>query len=834
MALTKEEQALESSNTKSAFELAKQRYEAGDTNATWVDPINGLLRYADYVSKTAPRGTGDMYQRVQERYTAPQMSVQGGQTQSPQTPKTADQIAFESLYPGKTYTPPAGAAPNVPAVPAPTTSADKSATRTATNTVKGYDTNNNWAEVWVPAGKYVPGVSAYPNKTTPSSMEKATSSPDLSKTMGETQTTSEADSMFAGAATSMAELIKSITPAQTDTEKRQQQILDKMISSAEGTKDLLAEQLTTEQSAGLPGMRAQFADINAQILTKLAEGKALDASYEKANLEVEGKSITLSRKQGQEALNYKMYLAQKNALAADVGILQAQALGLQGKITDAQNTVNRAIDLKFKIQEADNAVYQAQLNAIIPLLNKEEKTQALAQQIILDQKKQALADKKDSEKEIYGLMLKAVDLGIRDASILSQIGNSKSLSEATVILGKNAPPADSKAPQIETWGGRVHQWNPVTAKWEDIGSEKSIGGDNSQTVIDWANQVANGTRKFSDVPEELKSSVNSAISKLPPKQEDVKQTQSKIDELNSIINHPGLNSSVGPNAASRTAFTDAFGNKSDFIAKVQRLLSEKTLQSLIDAKANGATFGALSEGELKLLQQAASNIGTWAVKDDEGNIIGYNVSEKAFKEEINRIKGDYENLLKETAGQQTNTFNITQKIDDYYLKNPDKRAFIDTLDAEKNPATGQEYTEEEKAKILGISFNQVDGDTNIAVKVASVTPTGSTGGQCGIYSRKLVDFPSGMGNSLQEKKAFVSKVGIPANEWRKNVKVGDVIFTTESPTYGHVAVVNAILPDGRVQLSESNYNLDEKVNNTRTLYINSPVIYGAVRGTLKV
>lgn len=371
------------------------------------------------------------------------------------------------------------------------------------------------------------------------------------------------------------------------------------------------------------------------------------------------------------------------------------------------------------------------------------------------------------------------------------------------FLGTAPEPPDTDAPSLETWGGEVHQWNPVTGSWETVGSENEYG-DNTPAVLDWANQVASGARKFSDVPEDLKNAVNSAIAKLPPKQADIAATQSKVDELNNLLNHKGLNSSVGTTWLGRIGIADKLtGEKQDFIAKVQRLLSESTLQSLIDAKADGATFGALSEGELKILQSAASNIGTWAVKDKNGNIVGYDVSATKFKEEINRIKSEYDTLLKDTAGQETAPNTLEQKIDDYYLKNPDQRQYIDSLEGAKNPKTNQPYTSEEKAQLLGISFKQVRGDTKIASKVAKI-PDGSSGGQCGRFVNKLTGL--GVGDSYKSK--------LQKMDWSIKEPASGMVFVMPSngdySEYGHVGIILAI-NNGIATVKDSNWKGDERV-----------------------
>lgn len=266
------------------------------------------------------------------------------------------------------------------------------------------------------------------------------------------------------------------------------------------------------------------------------------------------------------------------------------------------------------------------------------------------------------------------------------------------------------------------------------------------------------------------------------------------------------------------------------------LLSKKIKEEIGRGKAlDGVYKGAESN-----LIEIISNLKTGAAYSDEQlenfkNLLPkFWQTEKTQQENLERLKNEFIQVLGPDTYNQIkkeqyvdigtfNQFGTVKEKDEFtnYLKD---------VGANPNDDVNEYFNIFKQQK----GFSDVDGDTNTAVKVSTAVPTGSEGGQCGIFSRKLVDFPSGMGDTLKEKKAFVDKEGMLASQWKKNVRIGDVIFTTESPTYGHVAVVNEVLPDGRVRLSESNYNGDQKVNNNRIISINSPAIYGAVRGKLKV
>jgi len=132
---------------------------------------------------------------------------------------------------------------------------------------------------------------------------------------------------------------------------------------------------------------------------------------------------------------------------------------------------------------------------------------------------------------------------------------------------------------------------------------------------------------------------------------------------------------------------------------------------------------------------------------------------------------------------------------------------------------------------LGMGENGPD-QKSIRGTLEKIYPEGAKGGQCGSFAYHLVNIPP-VGDSIAAKQATIKKYGMPTEVWRQNPQIGDVIITNESKEYGHVAVVNQILPDGTMMLTESNFKGPEKVSHTRTLPLNSPRILGALRGKLR-
>ncbi len=158
---------------------------------------------------------------------------------------------------------------------------------------------------------------------------------------------------------------------------------------------------------------------------------------------------------------------------------------------------------------------------------------------------------------------------------------------------------------------------------------------------------------------------------------------------------------------------------------------------------------------------------------------------------------------------------------------------------------GEILVQDRQGNIGAISANEFDPNkytrmqgfnsplnTGLKGSIQQKFPEGATGGQCGDFAHKLVQFPS-VGDTLSQKRATVDRIGIPASVWRSNAKVGDVVITNENPTYGHVAVVTEILPNG-FRVSESNFKQSDRVSHDRIIPFNSPKIYGAVRGSIKV
>lgn len=180
--------------------------------------------------------------------------------------------------------------------------------------------------------------------------------------------------------------------------------------------------------------------------------------------------------------------------------------------------------------------------------------------------------------------------------------------------GKKA--GDGDQPITKEINGKTMQYNTATGKWE----EPSVEGGNQPNTA--------------------------AVDALT-------QKAGLIDEL--LANWGGMTGAVGidafnPFGDDRTGGLGLRGERANFIAGVQQLVSADTLDALINLKKAGGTLGALSDGERQTLQEAAGKIGTWAIRDKAGNVTGYKAAENDFKKELQRIKTITDKALAEARG----------------------------------------------------------------------------------------------------------------------------------------------------------------------------------------
>lgn len=98
--------------------------------------------------------------------------------------------------------------------------------------------------------------------------------------------------------------------------------------------------------------------------------------------------------------------------------------------------------------------------------------------------------------------------------------------------------------------------------------------------------------------------------------------------------------------------------KQDALGIAKNLVSNQTLEALASAKSKGITFGALSEGELNLVAQAASRISAKIERKDKDfpeKITGFSGSEAQFKKDLIAVKEGLEKSIANKTGVSLGT-----------------------------------------------------------------------------------------------------------------------------------------------------------------------------------
>lgn len=101
------------------------------------------------------------------------------------------------------------------------------------------------------------------------------------------------------------------------------------------------------------------------------------------------------------------------------------------------------------------------------------------------------------------------------------------------------------------------------------------------------------------------------------------------------------------------------GKKRDYLARMNNVLQTNVLQEIIDAKAKGATFGALSNEELRMLQTMSSAaMGSARVKD--GKTIGYDITADEMERQLRLLRDGYLSNITRITGNNPNELEQTQ------------------------------------------------------------------------------------------------------------------------------------------------------------------------------
>jgi hypothetical protein len=435
------------------------------------------------------------------------------------------------------------------------------------------------------------------------------------------------------------------------------------------------EQLSLEQQIVNP-IQTQITDIMGQFQTKQAEYKNLLQQYEKAKTDIEvtagSKGLTTNMMLGQQGAIARNQAADLNVRASEMGILQAQALALQGKADLAQQQIDRAVDLKYTQVQNEIGIKQFQLGLIKDSLTKEENKRANALTFALNKEEKRIEEQKTNEKTANQYLMNAIQGKAPNSLILQAqdlINKGAKATDVARVLGNYSLSLSEridnqyKQTQMDKINFEMSQARTKEAK-EAVALKQAAQAQlpKVKEELDAINNLLSNTLGLE------KSTALTGLGRfkqlLSPK---VSLGKPSIEGAVSGFVKGGIPGAIiGASPVDVTTPVSNLSAKKDFIATVSQLTSTGTLNTLIKAKADGATFGALSDAELALIQQSFSKLGSYAIRNKDGKITGFSASDDLIEEELRKIGDSSASLYQSLGGVlEPDTPIGTQKADNF-------------------------------------------------------------------------------------------------------------------------------------------------------------------------
>lgn len=222
-----------------------------------------------------------------------------------------------------------------------------------------------------------------------------------------------------------------------DTEAQQlgNKLSERIFSSLQnltGEQQALGE---AQQAAGVGKFKQQLQDINSQILKKQAELQQDDVRLIQSVQNLEQQKIPMEFITGQQQSVQRDAQIARALKASEIGILNASALATQGNIQLAMETAQQAVDLKYAPYKEEIALYKSQLEALAPILSRDEKKQAREQELKANLALKDLEARQANDKAIQDLLINAANQGAPQ-SLIDEAKKSGSVVDAAVKLGR--------------------------------------------------------------------------------------------------------------------------------------------------------------------------------------------------------------------------------------------------------------------------------------------------------------------------------------------------------------------------------------------------------------
>lgn len=297
----------------------------------------------------------------------------------------------------------------------------------------------------------------------------------------------------------------------------------------------------------------------------------------------------------------------------------AQLSATQGDLVSAQNYIDKLFEFKVADASARND-FNNKLKDIAYAVATDVQKQKLDEQIRKETRADTIAN--NNRTEIKDYASKALTGG--DPQLMAQI----------LSLDENSPSFKSNLSKL-------------------VSKIKENPTDILDRQLKQA-QIAKTLKEARDVGKEDSAK---AIAQKKTEETSLNNLREKISAIDILKGSRGMAGTVGAYGIARfTPLTIDKSERQDFIAGVKNLVSQDTLDTLLELKKAGGTLGAISEKELDILQSSASKINSWEIKDKNGKVTGFEIGEKEFTDELNRIQKSAQKIIDAAEGKNVDSY----------------------------------------------------------------------------------------------------------------------------------------------------------------------------------
>ena len=324
--------------------------------------------------------------------------------------------------------------------------------------------------------------------------------------------------------------------------------------------------------------------------------------------------------------------AQINREAAIAALpVQAQLSASQGNLQEAKSNLDNLFKLKSEDAQTRFKFTSDLVNSVIDVANQ-------GQQNLLNVKLNEIKKTEDIATQnrayMHDLAIKAAENG--RSGLISSITaldptspNFEAKYQALAGQALAPKPTGIKAPDLQNFGTSAspdwRQYNRTTGMWENVPGIAGTNAPNQDLV------KAQAVKNVQDITDVLGNRALSTAVGTSWLTRGEGGWGSLLKSLTVVGAPNGLNA----------IYNNLTGKQQEFISGINQIASQLTLDKLVQAKQNGATFGALSDGERQMLANSATKLGTWAVHeggDPNKPVVGFNTNESALKKELFTIQ----------------------------------------------------------------------------------------------------------------------------------------------------------------------------------------------------